>query len=180
MAIDEVLSDAFLKLISDRYSVRKFTNKEIEKDVLDKILQAGHLAPTACNKQPQKILVINSEDGLLKLKKCTECHFDAPAALLVCYNSDECWKRVYDGKSSGEIDASIVTTHMMLEAYALGVGTTWVMHFIPEAVRVEFDVPSNIVPVALLVMGYPAPDCSQYPGHSSFRAIEEVVSYNSF
>ena len=51
----------------------------------------------------------------------TECHFDAPAALLVCYDRVECWKRGYDGKSSGDIDAAIAATHLMLATAALGV-----------------------------------------------------------
>lgn len=170
----------FLKLAEERYSVRNFTDKAIEQDTLDKILKAGHLAPTACNRQPQKILVINSEEGLAKLRKCTKCHFGAPAAMLICYDKNECWQREYDGKTSGVIDASIVTTHMMLEATTLGVGTTWVMYFIPEAVREEFAIPDNIEPVALLVMGYPVPDAKPFPGHSEFKRIEDVVSYNKF
>ncbi|WP_368293120.1 nitroreductase family protein [Dehalobacter sp. TBBPA1] len=83
-------------------------------------------------------------------------------------------------ETSGVIDASIVTTHMMLEATTLGVGTTWVMYFIPEAVREEFAIPDNIEPVALLVMGYPAPAAKPFPGHSEFKPIEDVVSYNKF
>ena len=170
----------FLKLAADRYSVRKFIDKAVEPDIINKILEAGHLAPTACNRQPQRILVINSQECLSKLRKCTVCHFDAPVAMLICYDKDECWKRAYDGKTSGDIDASIVTTYMMLAASSLGIGTTWVMHFIPEAVRDEFSIPTNIEPVALLVMGYPAPDAEPFPGHSEFRAMKDLISYNKF
>lgn len=170
----------FLKLAAKRYSVRKFTDKAVNEENINKILKAGHLAPTACNRQPQRILVINSEEGIAKLKKCTKCHFDAPTALLVCYNKEECWERKYDGKNSGDIDASIVTTHMMLQAETLGVGTTWVMYFMPEAIREEFSIPNNLEPVALLVMGYPAPDAEPFPGHKEFKPLEEIVSYNKF
>ena len=128
----------FLKLAEERYSVRSFTDKGVTQEDLDKILKAGHVAPTACNIQPQRILVINSEEAIEKLKGCTKCHFNAPTALLVCYSKDACWKRKYDGANSGEIDASIVTTHMMLEAASIGVGTTWVMHFDPTAMRETF------------------------------------------
>lgn len=167
----------FMKLAAERYSVRKFSDRAIEQEVIDKILKAGHLAPTACNIQPQRIMVINSPEGISKVKKCTICHFNAPAAMLICYDKNECWHRNYDGKSSGDIDASIVTTHMMLEAYALGVGTTWVMHFNPEAVMVEFALPDNLEPVALLVMGYPAEDAKPYPGHTEFKPMEDIVTY---
>lgn len=167
----------FMKLAAERYSVRKFADRAVEQEVIDRILEAGHLAPTACNIQPQRIFVINSPEGISKVRKCTVCHFNAPMAMLICYDKKECWHREYDGKSSGDIDASIVTTHMMLEAYTLGVGTTWVMHFIPEAIMDEFAIPDNLEPVALLMMGYPAEDAKPYPGHAKFRPLEDLVSY---
>lgn len=170
----------FLTLAEERYSVRKFTDEPVKTEDLNKILHAGYVAPTACNRQPQRILVINSKEAVAKLKKCTKCHFNAPTALLICYDKNECWERTYDGKSSGDIDASIVTAHMMLEAHSIGVGTTWVMHFIPEAIREEFVLTENLNPTALLVMGYPAPDAEPFPGHSEFRPMENLVFYNEF
>ncbi|MDE5896273.1 MAG: nitroreductase family protein [Clostridia bacterium] len=170
----------FLKLAEDRYSVRKFLDRPVESEKLELILQAGLVAPTACNKQPFRILAITQKEGLEKLQRCTRSHFNAPAALLVCSHGEECWKRTYDGRPSGEIDASIVTTHMMLEAASLGIGSCWVMHFRPQAVREEFSVPDALDPVALLVMGYPAPDAAPYPGHTEFRAREELVFYDKF
>lgn len=170
----------FLSLAADRYSVRKFRQEPVEQEKLDLILKAGHLAPTGCNLQPQKILIINSEKAICKMKECTKCHFDAPAAMLVCYNKDECWTRKYDNKTSGEIDASIVCTHMMLEAANIGIGSTWVMYFDPDKMRKEFHIPDKIEPVALLVMGYPADDAQPFPGHSEFKAPEDIVVYNEF
>lgn len=170
----------FLSLARERYSVRKFSDRPIEKEKLERILEAGRLAPTACNKQPQRVLVIAGEESVARMRKCTGSHYNAPAGLLVCYNKTECWVRDYDGKPSGEIDASIVATHMMLEAAELGIGTTWVMHFIPEAVRCEFELPDDIEPVALLVMGYPADDASPSPMHEQSRSNEELVVYDRF
>lgn len=168
----------FMKLAQDRFSVRKFSDKQVTKGDIDRILGAGHVAPTAHNNQPQRILVINSKEGIAKLQKCTVCHFGAPAAMLIGYDKNECWKREYDGKNSGDIDASIVTTHMMLQAAAIGVGTTWVMYFDPEAMRAEFALPDTLQPVALLVMGYPAHSAKPFPGHAKIRPIEEVVFYD--
>lgn len=170
----------FLNLAAERYSVRSFQPRPVEDKALERILRAGHLAPTACNLQPQRTLVIQSEAAMEKLRKCTKCHFAAPTALLVCYDKNECWKRTYDGAASGEIDASIVTTHMMLEAASLGVGSTWVMHFDPAAMRREFHIPDHIEPVALLVMGYPAADAEPFPGHTAFRPLGEIVRYDQF
>lgn len=170
----------FLTLAQERYSVRSFTDKPVTKEDLEKILKAGHVAPTACNLQPQRILVLNSEEALTKLKGCTKCHFDAPTALLVCYSKEACWKRRYDGAASGEIDASIVAAHMMLEAADIGVGCTWVMVFDPAAMREAFAIPEDLEPTALLVMGYPAEDAKPAAMHFEFKNLEEIVSYNQF
>lgn len=171
----------FLRLAAERYSVRKFTDWHLEQEKIDAILKAGHLAPTGCNYQPQRILVLNSDEAIEKLRGCTKCHFGAPTAMLICYNTEECWKRTrYDGRSCGVIDASIVTTHMMLQAAAIGVGSTWVMHFDPDAMRREFHIPDHIDPVALLVMGYPAPDAAPLQLHGEYRPMEEVVVYDRF
>lgn len=170
----------FLKLATERYSVRKFENKPVENEKIEKILKAALVAPTGCNYQPQRILVINSEDALAKLKDCTRCHFDAPCAMLVCYNKDECWTRPYDGNQSGIVDASIVATHIMLEAAELGIGSTWVMHFNPFKMREAFEIPENVEPVALLVMGYPASDALPNERHTIYRPSDETVFYNGF
>lgn len=170
----------FEKLISERYSVRKFKEKHLEKDIIDKILSAGHIAPTGCNFQPQRILVINTDESIEKLKTCTKCHFNAPCAMLVCFNKDESWVRKYDGALSAPVDAGIVTTHMMLQAHNIGVGTCWVMHFDPFKMRETFNIPQNLEPVALLVMGYPEEDSVPHEFHEKFRPIDEVVVYDSF
>jgi len=170
----------FINLAEERYSLRKFSDKPIEKEKLDLVLKAGQLAPTACNNQPQRILVIEDEAALTKLKSCTRYHFNAPMVLLICYDKDVSWKRSYDGKDSGDIDSSIVSTQMMLQATELGLGTTWVGHFNPTLIRKEFVLPDNIVPVALLPIGYPAKDATQNPLHSQRILIEETVFYNQF
>lgn len=170
----------YSELIKKRYSVRKFTDEPVKKEAIDRILDAAHLAPTGCNFQPQRILVINTPEAIEKLQGCTRAHFGANTAMLVCYNKDECWTRKYDNEVSGMVDASIVATHMMLAAENEGVGSTWVMHFNPFAMREAFNIPENIIPVALLVLGYPAPDAEPHPYHSQFRPQEETVRYNSF
>ena len=170
----------FEKIIAERYSVRKFRDEKLSKEDVEKILNAGHLAPTGCNYQPQRVLVLNTDESMEKLRSCTKCHFGAPSAMLVCYNSNETWKRPYDGALSAPVDAAIVATHMMLEAHNIGAGSCWVMHFNPEAMRKTFDIPENIIPAALLVMGYPAPDSEPIELHSKFRPMDEVVVYDRF
>lgn len=170
----------FEKLIAERYSVRSFKAEHLEQSVIDKIIEAGHKAPTGCNYQPQRILILNTDESIEKLKGCTKCHFNAPTAMLVCHNKDESWVRRYDGALSSPVDAVIVTTHMMLAAQNQGVGSCWVMHFNPAAMRESFNIPDNIEPVALLVMGYPSDDAKPLDMHFQYRPVDEVVFYDSF
>lgn len=167
----------YSELIQRRYSARSFAADPISEHDLHLILEAGRLAPTACNNQPQRILAVKSPEGMALLKKCTECHFNAPAALIVCYDKSACWKRPFDGHDSGDIDASIVTTQMMLEAANLGIGTTWVMYFIPEAVKTEFDLPDSWEPTAILVMGHPSEKCAPSGMHGSRKELRETVRF---
>lgn len=165
----------FQELAAKRYSARGFRQMPISKAEIDKILMAGNAAPTAHNNQPQEIIVVHSQEGLETLRKCTECHYNAPLAFVICYDREKCWERGYDQKHSGDIDASIVATHMMLEAADLGIGSTWIMHFIPEAIRVEFELPDNVEPVAILIMGYT--DAEPSKDHFKRRNLDEYVSY---
>ncbi|MBU2703366.1 nitroreductase [Sporomusaceae bacterium BoRhaA] len=170
----------FINLAAERYSLRKFSDKPIEKEKLDLVLKAGQLAPTAVNFQPQRILVIESQPALTKLKDCTPYHFNAPMALLVCYDKAVSWKRNSDSKDNGDIDASIVATHMMLEAADLGLGTTWVGNFNSDMIMKLFELPKNFVPVTLLPIGYPAEDAKKHSWHSQRVPIGETVFFNDF
>lgn len=168
------------KLIKERYSVRDFKHEHLSDECISKILDAAHKAPTGCNFQPQRILVLNTDESIEKLKKCTRCNFGAPTAMVVCYNEDESWKRPYDGALSAPVDAAIVTTHMMLAAHNTGVGSCWVMHFNPSAVKEEFNIPENIKPLAILMMGYPSETSAPIELHDKFRPMEDVVFYEQF
>lgn len=170
----------FLDLAKTRYSVRKFRDKKVEPEKVAAILEAGRVAPTAVNYQPQRILVLDCEDNLNKLKDCTPYHFHAPLAVLVCYDTAVSWKRSFDGKDMGEVDASIVATQMMLEAADLGLGSTWVGHFDPEKIKTAFALPDNIIPVALLPIGYPDPTSTPHLNHAKRFELGTTVFYNGF
>ena len=170
----------FEKLITERHSVRNFRQEHLTEDCISKLLDAAHKAPTGCNFQPQRILVMNTDESIEKLKQCTKCHFNAPTAMLICYNEDESWKRPYDGALSAPVDAAIVATHIMLQAYNIGIGSCWVMHFNPALIKEMFSIPSNINPVALLVMGYPAENAAPHEYHNTYRPMDEIVVYDKF
>jgi len=180
MKMDRGVIMDFERVISERYSVRSFKQEHLPQIVIDKILEAGHKAPTGCNYQPQRILVLNTDESIANLKNCTKCHFDAPTAMLICHNKEESWTRKYDGALSSPIDAAIVATHMMLAAQNEGIGTCWVMHFDPAAMREVFNIPQNVEPTALLVMGYPSEDAKPLDLHFQSRPMEETVIYEKF
>ena len=165
---------------NERWSCRKYEQRPLEDKDLEKILRAGQVAPTAANAQPQRIVVINTPEGMERLARCTRYTYGAPAAMLVCYDKECVWVRNYDGKDSGDVDASIVTTQMMLEAADLGVGTCWVGHFDPAAVRELFKIPASFEPVAILDMGYPAEDTGPHPVQWRREPLEDIVWHETF
>ncbi|MBR4841975.1 MAG: nitroreductase family protein [Bacteroidaceae bacterium] len=170
----------FLTLALSRYSTRSFTDRRVEPDKLEKILKAGQAAPTAVNYQPQLIYVIQSPEIIGKLKQVTPYIFGAPQVFLICYDENICWKnRKHEdsGHPSGEMDASIVLTHMMLQAQELGIGSCWVCSFEFAATRELLGLPSNIHPVALMPFGYAAPDGVPSERHTKRRPIEETVRF---
>jgi nitroreductase len=170
----------FSELTAARYSVRNFLNDPIEQQKIALILEAARRAPTAANRQPQRILVIEKPDDLARVDRCTTCRFNAPLVFLVCYELSTAWVRNYDKEHSGWVDASIVTTHMMLQAADLGLGSTWVMWFDPARARTEFRIPPGLVPVAFLPIGYPAPDACPSIQHQDRCPLEKLTSHGTF
>ena len=139
------------------------------------ILEAGRVAPTACNNQPQRIKVVTSAEDLAKIDECTPCRFGAPVVLLICYDKKTCWKRSFDGALSGEVDASIVTTHLMLAAQDLGLGSCWVMHFNPAKTKELFALPDTMIPVAMLPIGYPAEGAAPTEGQIDQQPLDKLL-----
>ena len=167
----------FMELAKSRYSVRGFKDTPIEEEKLAAILEAGRIAPTACNNQPQKIYIAKSEDARKKLASVCRCTFDAPVILVVCYDRTRDWKnKLQPGYESGETDAAIVCTHMMLEAAQLGIGTCWVGYFNADQVSEVLKLPENVTVSALLIMGYPADDAKPAPLHTQYRDLGDIVT----
>ena len=163
------------KLIRERQSTREFQNKKIDKEKINKILESGRLAPTAKNIQPQVIYVIESEDGINKINEASPCIYGAKTVLLICGNKDIAFTK--EDHTTLEVDISIVTTHMMLEATNLGVDNIWIDLFDRDKVRELFKLSDNLKPVALLLLGYRTDTCPESPNHNKRKAIEELVKY---
>ena len=166
----------FQELAHARYSVRSFQDRPIEEEHLNLILEAGRVAPTACNFQPQKIYVAKSAEAREKLASVCRCTFGAPVILVVCYDRERDWKnKLMPGYESGETDAAIVCTHMMLQAFELGIGSCWVGYFNAQTVKEALGLPENVTVSALLPMGYPAEDAKPLPLHEQVREFGDTI-----
>lgn len=171
---------AFLPIAKARFSIRRFEQRPVAQEQINRILEAAQAAPTAKNLQGWKVLVLTQSESLEQLKDCTPCHYHAPLAFVVCANHDVHYTREYDQASSEVIDASIAATHMMLEAWDQGIGSTWVMNFKPKAIQETYNIPDNLEPVALLVCGYPIPGTKPSGLHGSRKAVSELTVYEKF
>lgn len=165
----------FFELIQERYSVRAYKPDKVEKQKLTKILEAARLAPTAANRQPFRILVIETDKQRDALRKVygREWFVTAPLVLCVCGVEAEAWVRNHDGKSYMDVDAAIVMDHIVLAATALGLGTCWIGAFDPDAAREVFNLPHGVEPIVMTPLGYP----DDAPRPKRRKTLEELVKY---
>ena len=169
----------FLEIAKSRYSVRDYKSKKVEPEKLEKILQAAHAAPTAANLQPVRLIVVQSSEGLAKIGKGANL-YGAPLAIIVCADHKKAWVRPYDKKQTTDIDASILTDHMMLQATELGLGSVWICYFKPDVISREFGLPDDLEPVNILAVGYSDEEAADSERHSQTRIpVEELVSYET-
>ena len=170
---------SILNTVKSRYSVRNYTAQPVEQEKLDQVLYAAHVAPTRANLQPVRLLVVREKEGLDKIAKAANI-YHAPVAVIVCADKTKAWKRPFDGKQTTDIDASILTDHMMLAATELGLGTVWICYFKPDVLKKEFHLPDNLEPVNILTIGYTQEPPADPDRHSSTRIpLDELVSYET-
>ena len=167
----------FTELVAQRYSVRKYAEQPVEPEKLQAVLEAGRLAPTAKNLQPQRIYVIQSPEALAKVREIVHCAFNAPTVLVCCGDVTRGWVNPHTQFNHTETDVAIVTCHMMLKATELGLGTLWVGLFDPQKVTDTFELPEQEIPFALLLVGYAAEDAVPAPAHSARKPLSETVSW---
>lgn len=143
--------------IKERRSVRKYKPEVPSREVLREVLEAARLAPTACNKQPFRIVCVTDKTTLAKLYAAYDREWlkTAPCVMVVMTSHTQSWHRGYDGKDHADVDAAIATDHMTLRATELGLGTCWICNFDPQMVRRDMGIADDEEPVVLLPIGYP-------------------------
>ena len=164
----------YFELIKKRYSVRSYKQDAVEEGKLNIILEAARLAPTACNRQVFKVVVIRTKGREEELKKIYRADwFSQPPIVIGIFSMpDKNWVRS-DGKNYSDVDAAIVMDHIILAATDLGLGTCWIGAFNPQAARDFAGLGKGLEPVAFTPVGYPD---SMEPGKMR-KNIEDIVVY---
>ena len=161
----------------DRYSCRKFTGEQISDEELEAILEAGRTAPSACNNQPWRFIVLQGDD-LAKVDACSKCRYGAQTAILVCFDVDDSAKNPAVTPDYGWIDCGLAIMQMALEAESLGVASCIVGAYDPPTAREVFSIPENVITYQFLMLGH----ADQGPSRMHFdrRPMEEIVVRGGF
>lgn len=167
----------FLEIARSRYSCKKFDSRQIEKEQLNTILEAGRLAPTAKNLQEQRVYVVQSAEGLAKIDTLTPCRYGAPMVIIMAFDKNNVFTYPGQKYDSGIEDATIVATHMLLAAKSAGVESCWVNFFDPDKAAEAFQLPENEEILMFLCLGFAAEGSGPLANHSSRKPLEETVTY---
>ncbi|MHC1704414.1 MAG: nitroreductase family protein [Tenuifilaceae bacterium] len=171
--------DSFIELARNRYSCRSYQNRDIPKELIEKVLEASRIAPSAVNFQPWCFIVIS--DNSLK-KKISSCYArpwleSAPIIIVACGDHNRSWRRA-DGKDHCDIDLAIAIDHLMLAATDLGLATCWVCKFDVMKCASILELPSNISTIALIPLGYPADTCNPNRHNEKRKPLNEIVFWD--
>ena len=164
----------FYDVIKQRRSVRGYRSTPVEQEKLARVLEAARLAPTAANRQPIQLYVIRKKELRRRLMEAYSQQWfaDAPIIICACARPSEAWARM-DGKSYADVDTTIAMDHLILAATAEGLGTCWIGAFNPERLREVLGIPTELEPVALTPLGYPAAE----PGATSRKPLDDICEY---
>jgi nitroreductase len=164
-------------LIKKRYSVRHYLSRPVEKEKLEKVLEAAQLAPTAVNKQPFRFIVIETEgkEDILKQIYPANWFTEAPLVICACTIPSQAWTR-RDGKCYVEVDTTIAMDHLILAATNQGLGTCWIAAFDVRAAKKILNIPEGVEPLLFTPLGYPADEI----GEKSRKTINEIVYSNKW
>jgi nitroreductase len=164
----------FKDLSNTRFSVRKYTDEPVSKADIDYIMECVRMAPSACNRQPWKFLLITSDEAKENIRKCYDRPWfaSAPVYVLCMKEVNGGWVRPDDGKSHGDIDLGIAVEHLCLAAAERGLGTCWVCNYNVEVVSRLFPV-DGFEAVAIIPLGHIADDCPH--AGKKRKEMDEIV-----
>jgi len=166
-----------LEAIRKRQSVRNYQNKEIPEEILQEILEAGRLAPSACNNQPWKFIVVRDKNlkGRL-ISVCKNQKFVGEASVVIVGCAINPSYKMGNSEYSYPVDLAIALDHMSLQAAALGLGTCWIGAFYQDEVKEVLKIPEDISVVALMPLGYP----KGLGTKTKRKPLSEIVCYDKY
>jgi len=172
---------AFLELAKLRCSVRRFRTQEVEEEKLHKILEAGRVAPSACNYQPLHFIVVRDKENKTRVASTYPEGWigQAPVIIVVCGDHSASWKRA-DGKDHLDIDVAIAADHMTLQAAELGLGTCWVCWFDAIKCHSIMKLPKKYETIALLPLGYPKERCNPDRHNKKRKTLQDLMSWEVY
>lgn len=158
--------------IRKRKSVRSYRETPVDRETLEKILEAGRLAPSARNVQEWRYVVVEDRDTRARLAEAASNQrfvAEAPVVIVCCAETDH--RTMQCGHEPFPIDVAISVDHMTLAAVEAGLGTCWVGAFDADRVREILGIPGNIEVVELLPLGYPRDDTTKEKKRLAFDQI---------
>ncbi len=165
----------FSDVINERYSVRGYLDKEVEKEKLEYVLKAATIAPTGVNAQPFKVFVIDTKKYKQELSEIygAKWFVEAPYVLCVVAELNKAWTRPWDGKNISDIDATIVMDYMILAATDVGLGTCYIGAFKKNKAHQFLNLDENEEAVLFTPLGYGNAE----PRDTPRKELDEFVVY---
>lgn len=161
-----------LEVIVNRRSIRKYSEKDIPKDALEKIIEAGRQSPSAANRQPYHFIILSDSEIKKEISGIFSRFINkAPIIIVGCANPN--------ARLTGKwatIDTTIALENMALTATSLGIGTCWIGSFNEQKIKEKLNIPEDWKIVALISMGYPEED----PKQRKKKETTELFTYNKF
>ncbi len=166
-----------IEVIRNRRSVRSYSEKPVEREKIERLLEAARLAPSASNRQEWRFIVVTDPERRAALSKAANNQTfvaQAPVVIAACAETEGHVMRC--GQPCYPIDVAIAIDHMTLQAVAEGLGTCWIGAFYEQPAKEILGIPEEIRVVELLTVGYPA----NPPGRLTRLPIEKIVHWETW
>ena len=178
---------SFLELVRARQSDRSYLDKPVEQDKIDRILEAARLAPSACNSQPWKFVVVTDPEKRMLVADATASkilsmnHFSkqAPVQLVLIEENANFTSSVggwATNKHYPHIDLGIVASHICLAATDEGLGSCMIGWCDEKKIRKALDIPKDKRVMMVILLGYSA----QKLREKKRKTLEEIISHNKY
>lgn len=154
-----------MEALRARYSCRKFSAKKVPDALLEKLLEAARIAPSAANRQPARVRIVDRQEALERLAQSRKGFFKEPCVMVFSYDRAASWKRADDGYDSGIFDVGLAVMQVCLAARELGLETCIVMAYDAATFLDAFPLPPDEELVCQVSLGYPAADAVPGPKH---------------